>query len=258
MKFLYNYYVHDLKTLMNLRDLIDQLLFEEEGTTLDFKCEQYRFRRATEDEKSELLKDILSFANAHRRTDAYILIGVKEVKGGRSEIVGISDDLDDASLQQFINSKTNKPIDFSYKTIQYNEFKVGIIHIPVQRRPFFLTKDVGKLQKHLVYIRRSSSTDIASPDEVISSMGKEDIGSHNEIPSLDVFLVSGQHDEIVEKQMECTLINARLSDDERIPDYGVRNLEINTGTNHNYYYSGNIFCILINMGKTDYDYYNDY
>ena len=220
---------------MNLRDLIDQLLFEEEGTTLDFKCEQYRFRRATEDEKSELLKDILSFANAHRRTDAYILIGVKEVKGGRSEIVGISDDLDDASLQQFINSKTNKPIDFSYKTIQYNEFKVGIIHIPVQRRPFFLTKDVGKLQKHLVYIRRSSSTDIASPDEVISSMGKEDIGSHNEIPSLDVFLVSGQHDEIVEKQMECTLINARLSDDERIPDYGVRNLEINTGTNHNYY-----------------------
>ena len=181
------------------------------------------------------MKDILSFANAHRRTDAYILIGVKEVKGGRSEIVGISDDLDDASLQQFINSKTNKPIDFSYKTIQYNEFKVGIIHIPVQRRPFFLTKDVGKLQKHLVYIRRSSSTDIASPDEVISSMGKEDIGSHNEIPSLDVFLVSGQHDEIVEKQMECTLINARLSDDERIPDYGVRNLEINTGTNHNYY-----------------------
>jgi hypothetical protein len=192
---------------MNLQDFIDQLLFEEEGTTLDFKREQYRFRGATDEEKSELLKDVLSFANAHRRTDAYILIGVKEVKGGRSEVVGISDDLDDANLQQFINSKTNKPIDFSYKAIQYNEFKVGIIHIPVQRRPFFLTKDVGKLQKNLVYIRRSSSTDIASPDEVISSMGKEDIGSHDEIPSLDVFLVSGQHDEIVEKQINAELNN---------------------------------------------------
>ena len=235
MKFLYNYYVHDLKTLMNLQDLIDQLLFEEEGTTLDFKREQYRFRSATDEEKSELLNDILSFANAHRRTDAYILIGVKEIKGGRSQVVGISDDLDDANLQQFINSKTNKPIDFSYKTLQYNEFKLGIIHIPVQRRPFFLTKDVGKLQKNLVYIRRSSSTDIASPDEIISSMGGEDIGSYKEIPSLDVFLVSGQNDEIVEKYINCKLINARLSDEERIPYYGVINLEINTGTNHNYY-----------------------
>jgi hypothetical protein len=41
MKFLYNYHVHDLKTLMNLQDLIDQLLLEEEGITLDFKSIQY-------------------------------------------------------------------------------------------------------------------------------------------------------------------------------------------------------------------------
>jgi len=45
------------------------------------------------------LKDILAFANAWRRTDAYILIGVKENKGGRAEIVGIHEDIDDAQLR---------------------------------------------------------------------------------------------------------------------------------------------------------------
>ncbi|MEB3192052.1 MAG: ATP-binding protein [Snowella sp.] len=229
---------------MSLQDLIDQLLFEEEGNTLDFKCEQYRFRGATEDEKAELLKDVLAFANAHRRTDAYILIGVKEVKGGRSEVVGISDDLDDANLQQFINSKTQKPIDFSYKATQYNGCKIGIIRIPVQRRPFYLVKDFGKLQKNQVYIRRSSSTDVASPEEILSSMGKEELNNYREIPSLNVFLVSGQHDEIKAKKIDCQLIIAKLSDDKIIPDYGVSRgknpnewleLQVNTGINKNYY-----------------------
>lgn len=94
---------------MSHQTLIDQLLFGEEGNTLDFKSEQYRFSGATDDEKSELLKDILAFANAWRRADAYILIGVKEVKGGRSEVVGIADHLDDAHIQQFVNSKTQRP-----------------------------------------------------------------------------------------------------------------------------------------------------
>ena len=48
-------------------EMFESLLFEEEGTTIDFKKEQYRFVNATEDEKSELLKDILGFANAWRR-----------------------------------------------------------------------------------------------------------------------------------------------------------------------------------------------
>ena len=237
MKFLYNYHVHDLKTLMNLQDLIDQLLLEEEGITLDFKSTQYRIRGATDEEKSKLLKDILSFANTHRKTDAYILIGVQEVKGGRSKVVGISEDIDDADLQQLINSKTNRRINFSYKATQYNEFKVGIIHIPVQiqERPFFSTRDFGIIRKNEVYIRQGSSNAIATPDEIISMMGRKDIDNDKEIPSLDVFLVSGQHDEIVEKQINCKLINAQLSEDKRIPDYGVRNPEFNTGTNHNYY-----------------------
>ncbi len=58
--------------------LIESLLYQSEGTALDFKRDQYPFSDATDDQKSELLKDILAFANSFRQTDAYIVIGVKE------------------------------------------------------------------------------------------------------------------------------------------------------------------------------------
>src|SRR2546426_7301047 len=67
----------------------ERLLYEEESNTLDFKKEQYRFAKASDDEKSELLKDILGFANAWRRSEAYILIGVENVRGGRGNVVDI-------------------------------------------------------------------------------------------------------------------------------------------------------------------------
>ncbi len=66
--------------------LFERLLYEEEGPTLDFKRDQYRFAKATDSDKSELLKDILGFANAWRRSDAYILIGVEDVRGGRGNV----------------------------------------------------------------------------------------------------------------------------------------------------------------------------
>ena len=146
--------------------LFEELLNEDESSTLDFKREQYPFQNATDDEKSELLKDVLAFANAWRRTGAYILIGVDDVKGGRSKVIGIGSSFDDPSIQQFINSKTNRPIDFSYEVFSFESLQIGIVHIPLQDRPIYLKKDFGKLRKDVVYIRRGSSTDTASPDEI--------------------------------------------------------------------------------------------
>jgi hypothetical protein len=48
-------------------DLMERLLYENESAALDFKMDQYPFVGATDDEKGELLKDILAFANAWRR-----------------------------------------------------------------------------------------------------------------------------------------------------------------------------------------------
>jgi len=151
--------------------LFEQLLYEEESTTLDFKSEQYRFVKATDEDKSELLKDILGFANAWRRSEAYILIGVEDVRGGRGNVVGIAptDHLDDHSLQQFVNNRTNQPVHFHYEAFGFEGKQVGIIRIDELTRPSYLKRDYGKLKKEEVYVRRGSSTDRtkpASPEEI--------------------------------------------------------------------------------------------
>lgn len=145
---------------------LENLLHSNEGTSLDFKAKQYRFIQAGEEAKTELLKDILAFANAWRTETAYILVGVKEVKGGRSEPIGLgdnADDLDDAQLQQFVSSKTNTPVEFSYGVYQFESQRIGIFTIPKQTRPIWLKADYGKLRRKIVYYRNGSSTDEADP-----------------------------------------------------------------------------------------------
>jgi hypothetical protein len=153
-------------------ELFEQLLYEDESVTLDFKEGQYAFSGADAQQKSELLKDILGFVNAWRRAEAYILIGVRKVKGEKSEVIGIDTTahLDDHSLQQFVNAKTSKPVRFSHEAFQLDGKQIGVIRIEEQERPVWLTSDYGKLKKDWVYVRRGSSTDItkpATPDEII-------------------------------------------------------------------------------------------
>lgn len=77
-------------------NLVEGLLYQSEGEALDFKEKQYSFIGATDEQKSELLKDILAFANSWRQGDAYILIGIKEVVSGRHIPVGTENHLRDA------------------------------------------------------------------------------------------------------------------------------------------------------------------
>ncbi len=168
-------------------NFIESLLFEEEDSSLDFKREQYEFEGKNDHIKSELLKDILAFSNSWARTDRYILIGVEEIKGGKSIVHEIKTDLDDATLQQFVNSKTYRPINFSYKAYNFDDKKIGIITIPIQERPNFLNRNYGKLTKDTVYIRRGSSTAEARPDEV-SQMKSSGINLVEKIePYLEVY-----------------------------------------------------------------------
>jgi len=164
-------------------DLLRRLLAEGESSHLDYKSEQYPFISASEREKSELLKDVLAMANAWRDSDAYILIGVSEVPGRIAEVVGVREHLDDAGLQQFVKAKTNRPIQFSYREFEIEGRFVGAIHVPLQRRPFFLKKDYGLLRANEVYLRRGSSTDVADADEVLA-MGVSLAESQR--PSIDV------------------------------------------------------------------------
>ena len=154
--------------------ILETLLYQEEGPALDFKEEQYKLSNADIGEKAELLKDILTFANSWRLTTAYILAGVREVKAGRSELIGVKYHLDDANLHQFVNSKTQKPIGFSYLPIRAEGVEIGVIEIPIQERPIYLKARFGQLRENDVWIRDSSSSRIATSDEV-AKMGADQV-----------------------------------------------------------------------------------
>lgn len=146
--------------------LLEELLWEDEGPSLDFKRDQYAFAGEPGPVKAKLLKDILAFANSWRRSTAYILIGVDDVVGGRGKLVGVKSHLADAALQQFVNGKTNRPVEFRYKAYELEGVQLGVVEVPVQERPTFLIKDFEPLRRNVVYVRRGSSTDEADPTEV--------------------------------------------------------------------------------------------
>ncbi|ETK22071.1 ATP-binding protein [Pseudomonas sp. FH1] len=146
--------------------LIQELLYRGEGVTLDYKVQQYPFSGADDIQKSELLKDILAFANAWRTETAYILIGVNDA----GEPVGDDTHIDDSRLQEFINGKTVRPVSFSYRSLEYKGLKLGLYTIPVQDRPVYIGKKYGRVEANTAYVRRGSSTAIAKLSE-IAEMG---------------------------------------------------------------------------------------
>jgi len=202
------------------KELFERLLYEEESTTLDCKKEQYRFVKASETEKSELLKDLLGFANAWRRSEAYILIGVEEVRGGQSNVVGIaeSDHLSDHALQQFVNNLTNRPVRFHYQAYGFMGRQVGIIRIELQPRPIYLKRDYGRLNKEKVYVRRGSSTDPSKPasPEEISLMGQT-VSSLS--PELVVEFAHIERDDSLGSRISWDAEYCEMPDEKAIPDY---------------------------------------
>jgi hypothetical protein len=195
----------------------ENLLNESESNCLGFKQAEYRFDGASNEEKSELLKDILAFANTWRRTDTYILIGVMEVKGGQNQVVGISNHLDSTSLQQFVNNKVQKPIAFSYIPYEFEGKQVGIIHIPIQDRPFYLRQNYGKLKRNVVYLRRENSTDEAAPDEIAKMGATVTGGSFTQLPTLEFGFADLKSQRLYGHQVEITSQVLNIPD--QIPDF---------------------------------------
>ncbi len=190
------------------------LLYEDEGSTLDFKSQQYDL--ATNEQKGELIKDILAFTNAWRHADAYILIGVKENPNGRATVVGITGHLEDAKLQQLVNSKTNQPVTFSYRATRLEGINVGVLHIPVQDRPRFIIKSFGKLSENTVYLRRGSSTAVALPDE-IARMGAAPIPQAS--PHLELLFADTTQRRLTGDTQAIHGTCLDIRDSEAIPDY---------------------------------------
>jgi predicted HTH transcriptional regulator len=146
-----------------------------EGTQVDFKRDPYKLADATEDEKGALLKDILSFANAERDGDAFILLGVGQ-DGSTPIVLGIASHINDAHLQQFVAGTVVGPsaLRLSYVPFVSEGKALAAIRIPRQVRPFYSRRDLGReVKKEVVYFRRGSSTAVATHLDV-AEMGRTD------------------------------------------------------------------------------------
>ncbi|HMH14338.1 MAG TPA: ATP-binding protein [Edaphobacter sp.] len=193
------------------------LLWQSESETLDFKRDQYPFDSGTDDDRSELLKDILAFANAWRTSDAHILIGVQEVKGSRAAVTG-AQHLLNRTLQTFVQSKVNRPITFFYEPVDFEGKSIGVVTIPVQDRPFFLTKNFGRLKSETVYIRRGDITSTASPDEVAQMGAKLESGRAQ--PVLEFAFADLEKRSKLESHPVFRMLCLDVPEDAEIPGYG--------------------------------------
>jgi hypothetical protein len=153
---------------------LKELLKQSESETLDFKCEQYGFAGATDEQKGELLKDIIAIANTSKARDGHIVIGVEETNGRAKRVCGADTALKDADIQQFVKSRTNRQVLFLVEVVPYGKRKVTIITIRKdQERPIYLPTPFGRLKSNVVYVRRGSSTGETTPDELMNAARRQ-------------------------------------------------------------------------------------
>lgn len=133
---------------MNLDDLIE---YESENTSLDFKAEEYGKNNY------ELIKDVMSMANAHTNEKKYIVVGVKDNPNEDREIIGLKNISDQAILENIIQENIEPIVYFKYYKYEFKGKMLGIIEIGNNRnRPYMMKKDNASLKKGDSWIRKGS------------------------------------------------------------------------------------------------------
>lgn len=136
--------------MANIDDLIK---YENESTRLDFKKIQYK-----KEKHSDLIKDIMSMANADIEGERYIIVGVKYKSSGDKELLGIKEDLVDSAIyQQLIKENIEPEILFEYLSYKFKGNIFGIFKISkCYKKPYMMKKDFKNLQKGDCYIRKGT------------------------------------------------------------------------------------------------------
>jgi hypothetical protein len=113
--------------------------------------------------------------------------------------------------------------------------QVGIIHVPVQERPIYLKRDLGRLKRNVVFIRRGSSTAEADPDE-IARMGKAEPLAP-EAPQLILEFAALSERSLLGKATTLDTIAYSVPRNDEIPDFdpATGHLSISTGRNRDFF-----------------------
>ena len=143
--------------------LVRELVARREGPRLDFK-------ESPHETNEELAKDLIAMANVlGPSARAHILLGVREQPDGTGEIIGANlGRLGDAEFQQKVKTLLNRVPRFAFASIKVDGKSVGVFEIEgTCHRPFYPLRDAGVLKRFMPMKRVGTSTDVASPDEVL-------------------------------------------------------------------------------------------
>lgn len=123
------------------RDLEQKIKYDCEGSTLDYKKEEYPLGKNVK--RNEILKDISALANHHSDEDKFIIIGVKEENGIAKDFFEVENITDEAAYQKFINENIEPKINFDYKSFIYDGKKLACFRIYNNKhRPYLFKKEV--------------------------------------------------------------------------------------------------------------------
>ncbi|MGZ9075849.1 MAG: ATP-binding protein [Burkholderiaceae bacterium] len=143
-------------TSLSIDEIVQFLKATPEQAVFDWKAD---FVPPSDDEKKgELLKDIAAIANASPLSHGFIFFGVNPHRP--DPIVGITSRYDDAKLQQLVSGKITPLPQFLYYEVSVGPKVVSVIQVAASKqRPYIITVDLGKIRKGQIVIRRGSSTD---------------------------------------------------------------------------------------------------
>lgn len=162
---------------MNIEEEVKELIdCHGEGDYLDFKEEDYH-----KENKIELVKDVIAFANSHSIRNKYIIIGIKEENNICQDIIGIDKEKvrDEAEFQQIIKTYIKEDLIFEYKIINIDGKDLLVIKIPATNnanRPFMVKTQIKYLKENEIYIRKGSMTTLANKKD-LTYMFKENKSS---------------------------------------------------------------------------------
>ena len=150
-------------TMLNIEEIIKTLRESPEQAAFDWKSD---FTVPNDEEKKgEIIKDIAAIANASPLSYGFIFYGVDPRRA--DPIIGISARYDDAKLQQLVAEKIKPPVGFLYYEVTAGPRIVAVIQVkPTRQRPHIINIDLGKVRRGQIVIRRGSSTDGATIEDL--------------------------------------------------------------------------------------------
>ncbi len=119
-------------------DIEELIRYHNECVYLDFKLDEY-----SKEKKAELIKDVMSFANAHHDGDKYIIIGIKK-EAGKHIYNSIDAPKDSAGIQQTILHNIEPELDISYTPFHLDGIKYMVLTIKSpQNQPYLAKKTIN-------------------------------------------------------------------------------------------------------------------